>query len=106
MNLVEQIREKLDIAKFVAPHTNGLKPSGKGFLIGRCPFHQSPDDPPSKRKFWVNVEKKICGCFVQDCQAQAPGGKPMDVVNFYARLKGISNNQAIEELAKECGLKE
>lgn len=72
MNLVEQIREKLDIAKFVAPHTNGLKPSGKGFLIGRCPFHQSPDDPPSKRKFWVNVEKKICGCFVQDCQAHAP----------------------------------
>lgn len=52
MSLVEQIREKLDIAKFVAPYTNGLKPSGKNFFTGRCPFHQSPSDPPITERDW------------------------------------------------------
>lgn len=99
--LVTAIRKRLPIAEFVAPYTDGLKPSGKGvWFIGRCPFHQSPTDPPTKRKFWVNTEKGICGCFVPRCQA----GQPMDVINFYARLKGISNSEAIHELAMECQL--
>lgn len=29
----------------------------------------------------------------------------MDVINFYARLQGTSNAQAIEELARQLGLK-
>lgn len=29
----------------------------------------------------------------------------MDVINFYARLKNISNSQAIDELAKRTGLR-
>ncbi len=106
MSLVDEIRQKLPIAPFVACYTAGLKPTGKDFFTGRCPFHQTESEPRRKRKFWVNSAKGICGCFVSSCQAQSPGGKPMDVVNFYARLKGISNSQAIQELAKECGLKE
>lgn len=102
MTLVEQIRAALPIAPFVARYTGGLKPSGPGFFTGRCPFHQSPDDPPNRRKFWVNVNKGICGCFVPDCQGDRP---PMDVINFYARLQGTSNAQAIEELARQLGLK-
>jgi len=106
MSLVAEIRQKLPIAPFVAAHTGGLKPSGQNFFTGRCPFHQTDREPSGKRKFWVNSAKGICGCFVPACQAQASAGKPMDVVNFYARLKGISNGQAIEELAKVCELKE
>ena len=94
--LIEQIRAAYPIAPFVAPYTGGLKPSGTGWLIGRCPFHQQPDD--KHRQFWVNPEKGICGCFVPRCQAQQPGGQPMDVINFYARLKGITNQQAIRQL--------
>ena len=108
MNLVDQIRDRLAIAQFVALYTNGLKPTGGGWFIGRCPFHQSDSDPPSKRKFWVDARPghQVCGCFVPHCQAQAPGGgKPMDVINFYARLKNISNSQAIDELAKRTGLR-
>lgn len=92
---VEIIREHFAIAPFVAPHTNGLKRSGPRFFVGRCPFHQTGKDRPNKRKFWVNPEKGICGCFVPGCEAH---GKPMDVINFYARLKSISNSQAISEL--------
>lgn len=106
MNLVTEIRQKLPIAPFVAPYTGGLKPTGQNFFTGRCPFHQTDRKPSAKRKFWVNSAKGICGCFVPTCQAHSPGGKPMDVVNFYARLQGISNRQAIEELAKVCGLKQ
>jgi DNA primase len=106
MSLVDEIRQKLPIAPFVATYTGGLKPTGQDFFTGRCPFHQTESEPPRQRKFWVNSAKGICGCFVPTCQAQALAGKPMDVVNFYARLKSISNSQAIEELAKACGLKE
>lgn len=102
MSLIDDIRSHLPIAPFVAPYTGGLKPTGQGWFTGRCPFHQSEDDPPKKRKFWVNSEKGICGCFVPRCPAHRP---PMDVVNFYARLKNIPNSQAIDELARELGLK-
>lgn len=103
-SLIDQIRAKLPIASFVATYTNGLRPTRPGWYIGRCPFHQSPDDPPNKRKFWVDARpgRQICGCFVPRCPAHTP---PMDVINFYARLKGIPNSQAIGELAKELGLK-
>jgi len=106
MSLVDEIRQKLPIAPFVAAYTSGLKSTGQNFFTGRCPFHQTDREPSAKRKFWVNSAKGVCGCFVPTCQAQAPGGKPMDLINFYARLKGISNRQAIEELAKVCGSNE
>jgi DNA primase len=106
MSLVAEIRQKLPIAPFVAAYTGDLKPTGQNFFIGRCPFHQTERELSRKTKFWVNSAKGICGCFVPTCQAQTPGGKPMDVVNFYARLKAISNSQAIAELANVCGLKE
>jgi DNA primase len=97
MTKVDQIKAALPLAPFVAPYTGGLKKSGQGWYIGRCPFHQPPDDPPNKRRFWVNPDKGICGCFVPRCQAGRP---PMDVINFYARLQNISNGRAVEELAK------
>lgn len=95
-NLITRIRAAFPIAAFVAPYTGGLKPTKPGWYIGRCPFHQSPSDAPNKRKFWVNAEKGICGCFVPRCQDRPP----MDVINFYARLKGVSNQEAIRELAE------
>lgn len=95
MTKVERIKAAFNLAKFVAPYTNGLKPSGPGWYIGRCPFHQDRTDPPNKRKFWVNETKQICGCFVPRCPAS---GKPMDIINFWARYREISNREAIEEL--------
>ncbi len=96
-NLIAQIRAAFPIAPFVASYTGGLKRTKDGWFIGRCPFHQPPEDPPNKRKFWVSVDKGLCGCFVPRCPAHRP---PMDVINFYARLKGISNQEAIRELSE------
>lgn len=97
MTKVEQIKAAFDIAKFVVPYTNGLKQTRPGWYVGRCPFHQKDADRPNKRKFWVSSEKQICGCFVSRCPASE---KPMDIINFWARHRQISNSEAIEELYK------
>lgn len=98
--LIDKIRAAFPIAPFVASYTGGLKDTRNGFFTGRCPFHQSPTDRPNKRKFWVDARpgRQICGCFVPDCPAHQP---PMDVINFYARIRGISNREAIHELSKK-----
>jgi len=64
------------------------RPSGRGSYKARCPFHQ--DDHPSA---WVNVEQQRFGC-----NACWPG-KWWDVVNLYAMIEGISNNEAYKQLA-------
>lgn len=108
-SLIETIKAALPIAPFLAPYTGGLKSTGPNFLIGRCPFHQKPDDPPNKRKFWVNTKYNICGCFVPHCPAYCnthadPSSKPLDTINFYARINHLSNRQAIEALARQLGI--
>jgi len=55
-----------------------------------CPLHD--DHNPS---MWVDTTQQICGCF-SGCT-----GKPLDVVNLYARIHDLSNSEAIRELARE-----
>lgn len=99
MNLVEQIKQRKPIAPFVATKNGGLKQSrGSRFLVGKCPFCMK------ERRFWVDPERGLCGCHVPKCQAAAPGGLPMDVINFYSRINKLSNLAAIKELAQELGL--
>lgn len=109
MTLINQIKAKIPIAPFVSPYTKGLKSSGRGFFLGHCPFHQKPDDPPSKRKFWVDSQHNICGCFVPRCPAYCnrhddPHSKPLDIINFWSLLRDIPPKDAIAELAREAGV--
>jgi hypothetical protein len=111
--LVAEIKKRKTILDVVRDHVLYLKPvKPQGWYIGRCPFHQSPvpgkDDPPSKRKFWIDArsDRQLCSCFVPRCAANNPGRKPMDVINFYARLHNLSNRLAILELADQLGLLE
>lgn len=109
--LIETIKAKYPIAPFVAPYTRGLKCTGPHFFIGHCPFHQRADDPPNKRKFWVNTQFNICGCFVPHCPAYAnthedPRRKPLDIINFHALQRDITIEQAIAELVREAHIDE
>ena len=109
MTVISQIKAALPIAPFLAPYTGGLKSSGHHFFLGRCPFHQKPDDPPSKRKFWVDSQHNICGCFVPRCPAYCnrhddPQSKPLDIINFWSLFRDIPPQQAIAELAREAGV--
>jgi DNA primase len=94
MTNIDKIRESYPIAPFVARYTGGLQSSGNGFLVGFCPFHQSTGHP--RKTFWVSPKLGLCNCFVPRCRAE----KPMDIVNFYARIMGIDNQRAVSELSK------
>lgn len=111
MTIIEHLKTQLPIAPFVAPFTHGLKATGPYFFIGHCPFHQAPDDPPHKRKFWVNTRFNICGCFNPRCSAYAntqedPTRKPLDIINFWSLLRDITIEQAIAELARKANIGE
>lgn len=103
---IETIKAKIPLAPYVSKYTNGLKATGPGFFIGKCPFHQKPDDPPNKRKFWVNTIHNICGCFSPNCPAYCnqhddPTRKPLDIINFYALYHNVTLPQAVDELARQ-----
>jgi hypothetical protein len=53
-----------------------------------CPFHD--DHHPS---FWIDTRRQLCGCAT--C-----GMLPMDVINLYARMHGVSDAVAVGEMAK------
>ena len=59
--------------------------------LTECPFHD--DKHPS---FWVDTQAQLCGCF-SGCTS-----KPLDVINLYARLHGMTNGEAIRSLARMC----
>jgi len=63
--------------------------TGEHWGVTQCPFHE--DNNPS---FWVDTERQLCGCF-SGCTA-----KPLDVVNLFARINNISNQEAIRRLGE------
>lgn len=65
-------------------------PSGKGWYQVKCPLHD--DRNPSAG---ISVDQQIFTCFTH-CY----GYKPLDVIGLYARIHGISNFDAIREMAK------
>ena len=62
------------------------------YFIGRCPFHD--DSNPS---FFIDAELGFWRCRVASC-AGARGG---DVINLYGLAHGLSNVEALRELARE-----
>lgn len=102
---IELLKKSIPLAPFVASYTNGLKSSGRGFFLGRCPFHNGE----GKRTFWVDSQHNLCGCFHPKCPAychkhNAPQTKPLDIINFYALYHNVPIVQAIAELARKVSL--
>ena len=80
---VEEVKRAHRIEDYISDITF----TGDHWGVAKCPFHE--DANPS---FWVDTEKQLCGCF-SGCTA-----KPLDVVNLYARLNNLSNQEAIRQL--------
>lgn len=98
---VAQIKECFPIARMVAPYTGGLtapRATAYGqYFNGYCPFcQQGQKQPKQPKRFWVNIDKGICNCFHPACAAPLP----MDVINFWARLWGVSNQAALTDLCR------
>ena len=84
-DLITKVRKAFSIEQFFR---SPLRKSGNHFYVTQCPFHD--DQNPS---FWIDTEHQVCGCFV--CNFP----KPLDVINLYAMLYGLSNREAIFALA-------
>lgn len=82
--LVARIKARVRIEDFFPD----AQQTGAGWYLARCPLHD--DDHPS---FWFNTEHQIGGCFA-GCTT-----KPVDVINLFARIYGLSNRTAIFMLA-------
>lgn len=91
--VVVRIKAAYAIIDELAAAGVSLQPGGRCVLVGLCPFHD--DHSPS---LWVNPESGLWGCN----QPRCPAAGVHDVINFRAWRRGISNSEAIRELAREC----
>ena len=89
-NIVEQIKERLDLVEFIRQYVPTLKRAGKTFKAC-CPFHK--EKTPS---FTCSSEKGLFYCF--GCQA---GG---DIFEFLMKIENLSFNEAVEKLASLAGI--
>lgn len=89
-SLIAEIRQRFRVEQFfIGPE----KTSSDGrWLRAVCPFHD--DNSPS---FWLDTSKQICGCYSPQCRAH---DRPLDVINLFAWLHRLSNEDAIAELRK------
>lgn len=58
------------------------------YWIARCPFHA--DNNPS---FWIDTQEQIGGCHAHCID------KSVDVINVYAHIHGLTNDEALHILA-------
>jgi DNA primase len=93
MSVVAQIKAQLPMLEYAATLTE-LRHTGNDRYSGICPVH--PDKNPS---FRVNARTNKCQCFSETCQLHHKHG--YDVIDLYAMVQGISNQDAIIALRKE-----
>ena len=85
----ERLIPAIDIVEFIG-HTVPLKKSGSGYVCC-CPFHQ--EKTPS---FHVSPERQTYYCF--GCREHG------NVLSFLMKLRNLRFPEAVEELARSCGI--
>ena len=86
-DLVSKIRSYFRIEDFFPGAVSSS--SDRRWMLALCPFHE--DKTPS---FWLDTQRQICGCYA-GCTM-----KPLDVINLFGRLHGLSNRDAILMMAR------
>ena len=89
-DLLEQIKDRIDIVELIRQYVPGLKRAGKTYKAC-CPFHK--EKTPS---FTCSSEKGLFYCF--GCQE---GG---DIFAFLMKIENLSFKEAVEKLADMAGL--
>lgn len=103
-DIVQAVKDHFKIGAYVAPYTGGLsrpKQTRYGeYMNGWCPWCQNGQrQRKQSRRFWVNTKTGLCNCMHPGCSNH----KPMDVINFHARLWNLTNDQAIHDLHVTMG---
>jgi hypothetical protein len=86
-DLVTRIRNTFRIEDFF-PSAVASSMDGR-WMLALCPFHT--DKTPS---FWLDTHRQICGWYAGCTQ------KPLDVINLFGRLHGLTNHDAIVMMTK------
>lgn len=89
-DIVEQIKDRLDIVELIRQYVPSLKRAGKTYKAC-CPFHH--EKTPS---FTCSSEKGLFYCF--GCQE---GG---DIFAFLMKMENLTFREAVERLAEQAGL--
>ncbi|MGN1001887.1 MAG: DNA primase [Oscillospiraceae bacterium] len=89
-SFLQELADKNDIVDVVGSYVRLTKRSGAN-LFGLCPFHS--EKTPS---FSVSPDKQIYHCF--GC------GKGGSVINFIMEIENLSFPDAVEFLARRCGM--
>ena len=86
---LQKIKSAFSCLGLIQSANPNIKVSGSSrrFVTLPCPFHD--DKAPS---FWIDTDRNLWGCHA--CGIRG------DVINLYARLKGITNRAAIQEMGK------
>jgi len=63
---------------------------GGRWYMAKCPFHDDEHE-----SMWIDARRGLCGCYA-GCTPQ-----PLDAIDLYARLHGLSLKEAIREMTKE-----
>jgi DNA primase len=91
MNIVDEVKSRLDIVDFISDTVN-LKKAGKNYT-GFCPFHQNTKTP----SFVVFPDTQTWRCF----GACSDGG---DIFSFVMKREGFDFKEALELLARKAGV--
>lgn len=89
---IDKLKREVDIAAVIRARGIELKPSTKGSLVGRCPFHD--DAHPSMS---VTPGKGLFRCMSTEC------GKTGNVIMFVQWFDGVSWRHAFELLKSGAG---
>jgi len=89
-NIIEQIRQNVDLLELIKEYVPSVKRSGRTYKAC-CPFHR--EKTPS---FSISPDKGLFYCF--GCQA---GG---DIFEFLMRIENLSFNEAARKLAQRAGI--
>lgn len=98
-SLAREIKQRLSIlgllARYTAPQASS--PDGRWYIM-RCPMPEHVDRHPS---FWADAARGVCGCHKPECRMRQPRQRPMDVIDAYGRIRGLSVREAMGQLAME-----
>ncbi|GEM_PF-2345505 len=92
-SIIEQIKARIPVTEVAAQAGVQLRQEGAEWA-GLCPFHSDSD--PSFKVYPADDGTQRFHCF--GCDATG------DVIDFWARYRGVSNQVALQELAERAGL--
>ena len=89
-NIIETIRERLDIVEVIRDYIPSIQKAGKNFKA-LCPFHN--EKTPS---FTINPDTQRFYCF--GCQEHG------DIFSFIEKIDGLTFMEAAQKLASKAGV--